>query len=216
MTFIEPSAEIIATNSDKPLQLIEQCARTCYQSQDRITEGSADRMVKTLLKNGHLAMLEHLVITMRLDTSRSVTHELVRHRLASYAERSTRYCDSKDMVICTPAWGKGEDFNKFYNIWNHGLAYMSVPPTSFLYIYFITLQNTEELYNKMLERGATKQQARGILPNDLATEIVVTANAREWMHILELRTAKDAHPDMQLLMNKVKNLLKDYCPIIFG
>lgn len=211
MTFIEPSAEIIATNSDHPLQFIEQCARTCYQSQDKITDGSAERMIKMLVSKGHLAMIEHLVITMRLITSRGVSHELVRHRVASYAERSTRYCDSKDMHICTPAWADCCDMNNKYHYWRNknGLTNDRYTP------YFTSLSITESAYNNLLELGATKQEARGILPNDLATEIIVTANAREWMHILELRTAPDAHPDMQLIMKYAKQELNKYCPELF-
>ena len=218
MKFIEQSAEIIATNGgDKPLELIELCARTCYQSQDKITEGSAEKMINMLVKNGHLAMIEHLVITMRLITSRGVTHELVRHRMASYAQQSTRYCDSKDMHIIIPSWLRGNDANLLYENYIN----MKMHPSSNLYMcnrtesYFTVLSYIERGYNYMLEQGSTKQEARGILPNDLATEIIVTANAREWLHILSLREDKAAHPDIQYLASLIRNRLTDYCPVLF-
>jgi thymidylate synthase (FAD) len=218
MKFIEQSAEIIATNGgNKPLELIELCARTCYQSQDKITEGSAEKMVNMLVKNGHLAMIEHLVVTMRLITSRGVTHELVRHRMASYAQQSTRYCDSKNMHIIIPSWLRGNDVNSLYE----NYIEINMTPSSDVYLcnrvesYFTVLSYIEKGYNYMLEQGSTKQEARGILPNDLATEIIVTANAREWMHILSLRDDKSAHPDMQYLASLIRKQLSDYCPVLF-
>jgi len=218
MKFIEQSAEIIATNGgDKPLELIELCARTCYQSQDRITEGSAEKMVNMLVKNGHMAMIEHLVVTMRLITSRGVTHELVRHRMASYAQQSTRYCDSKDMHIIIPSWLQEYDVNSLYERYMTGKL---LPPKDLemykrIERYFSVLSWIEDGYNKMLESGAKKQEARGVLPNDLATEIIVTANAREWLHILSLREDKAAHPDIQYLASLIRNRLSDYCPVLF-
>jgi|WetSurMetagenome_2_1015567.scaffolds.fasta_scaffold01488_23 thymidylate synthase (FAD) len=218
MKFIEQSAEIITTNGgDKPLELIELCARTCYQSQDKITEGSAEKMVNMLVKNGHMAMIEHLVITMRLITSRGLTHELVRHRMASYAQQSTRYCDSKDMHIIIPSWLRGNDVNSLYN----NYIKIKMPPSPDVYLcnrvesYFTVLSHIEKGYNYMLEQGSTKQEARGIFPNDLATEIIVTTNAREWLHILSLRDNKAAHPDMQYLASIVRKQLTNYCPILF-
>lgn len=218
MKFIEQSAEIIATNGgDKPLELIELCARTCYQSQDKITEGSAEKMVNMLANSGHLAMIEHLVITMRLITSRGVTHELVRHRMASYAQQSTRYCDSKNMHIIIPSWLRGNNVNSLYENYIKG----RISPLSDTDIcnkiedYFLAVFYIEIAYNNMLKHGATKQEARGILPNDLATEIIVTANAREWLHILSLREDKAAHPDIQYLASLIRNRLSDYCPVLF-
>lgn len=201
MTFIEPKAEVLAFNipEDAIISGLAHCARTCYQSYDKSTPESDLKLVKHLIKSGHHSVLEHLTITMRLVTSRMVTHELVRHRLASYSERSTRYCDSKDLQIVKPCWfeSAGADAEN---------------------IYIVHMADVEHDYNALLSVGCTKEKASSILPNDTATEIVVTANAREWRHIFKMRLDRAARPEMRQVMQLAKDeMLKiDGMDIVLG
>lgn len=180
---------------------IENIARTCYRSEDSIKEGSAERMIRTLIRRGHGAMLEHESISVRCHTDRAIANEMVRHRMASYAQESTRYCNySKEKFqnqIAVVAPFPMEKNPHAYAEW------------------FKAASCAEQAYLNMLHYGATPEQARDILPNCLATEIVITANMREWRHIMSLRTAEDAHPKLRQLM---KGILQDFqktIPVLF-
>lgn len=182
---------------------IEQAARTCYRSEDRILDQaeSAKKLVKRLITSGHEAMLEHGIISVRFTCDRGISHELVRHRMASFAQESTRYCNySKD---------------KFHN----ECTFIEPPfyqnNTYAREIWYSLCMCAEGSYKELLNQGFTPEQARGVLPNSLATRIVVTANYREWRHILKLRTAPDAHPQMRELMIPLLKELKERLPIIF-
>lgn len=195
MKFIEPRAEFVATNvKENVIGFLANCARTCYQSYDKSTPESDLKLIKGIIKSGHHSVLEHLTITMRLVTSRMVTHELVRHRLASYSERSTRYCDSKDLQIVKPCWMQVDDV---YDL-------NSQIRQNFL-VYKALFEHIERAYNMLLDNGCTKENASSILPNDTATEIVVTANAREWRHIFEVRLAQNARPEIRQVMQLAKD-----------
>lgn len=180
---------------------IERAGRTCYKSEDKITTDSADRFCQMLIKRGHEAMIEHASATVKFVTNRGVTHELVRHRVASFGQESTRYVNygGDDIAFIRPVWM--DEQNDGY--------------TSFV----LLCKMCEAYYKQLLELGWKPEQAREVLPNALKTEIVVTANFREWRHIFKLRaigaTGKP-HPQMQSLMIPVLTEFAERCPAVFG
>lgn len=192
MILVKPSAEILAV-SYEALQLIEVAGRTCYKSEDKITSDSAPKFAEMILKRGHESVLEHATATVRFICDRGVTHEIVRHRLASYSQESTRYCDYGKMGIKFIIPG---DFEL-------DAADMSL------------LQVIEEHYNHCLSIGRSPQQARYFLPNGLKTEIVMTANLREWRHFFKLRTSAAAHPQMREVAAPLLEKMKTRIPVIF-
>lgn len=183
------------------LKKIERVARTCYKSEDYIKEGSAERLVKILIDRGHEAMLEHYSFSIKFICDRGVSHEIVRHRVASFAQESTRYCNySKDK------FGNELTFIKpcFWGEYSH--EYIS---------WCEAMRDTEIKYFELLKLRATPEQARSVLPNSIKTEIVMTANLREWRHFLKLRTAQAAHPQMRELTIPLLKELKEKIPVIF-
>ena len=241
MKIILPSFEILTPISDDgvlELQRIERAARTCYKSEDKITEDgeSARKMVKMLIDKGHEAMLEHSDLSVKFVTDRGVSHELVRHRICSFAQESTRWCDYNgdkfdgQLTFILPyefnRWFMQNDemrdrFSAFMQkaevdaeaaLWND-IQELDIPYGFADWIF--TLLYCEIHYLHMREKGCTPQLARSVLPNSLKTKIVVTANYREWRNILSLRTAPDAHPDMRSLMNELLKELRKRIPLIF-
>ena len=205
MKLIKPSFEILEImRTAEALQLIEQAGRTCYKSEDKITNTSCISFVQRLLKLGHESVLEHSAITVKFIVDRGVTHELVRHRLVAYSQESTRYCNYKGGVaFILPCWMK--DY-KDYGEHNFPFEY---------HVWFQAMERAESNYINLINIGWTPQQARSVLPNSLKTEIVATANFREWRHILKLRTSKAAHPQMREIMIPLLKELKGQLPIIF-
>lgn len=208
MRIIKPSYEILTPISDggiKELQLIEKIGRVCYKSEERITEDgqSAKKFISDLIKKGHEAMIEHGSISVKFICDRGVSHELVRHRIASFAQESTRYCNySKDkfgneLTFILPCFWEGEEGSSNYNDW------------------VSMMHSAEYFYLQMIDHGATPQEARSVLPNSLKTEITITANYREWRNIFKLRTAMAAHPQMREIMRPLLDELKTRLPIIF-
>ena len=188
---------------------LEKIARTCYKSEDKMTEGSAKRLIKNLFNKNHMAIMEHEYITYRIICDRGVSHEIVRHRIANYAQESTRYVNyhndkfDKQISVIDIATGFEYDLTnpkdlQIYNIWNDAMT------------------AAEIYYMNMIEAGATPQEARSVLPNSVKTEIVVTMNIREWLHFLNLRTDKAAHPQMREIANMIKEDLIRRYPFIFG
>lgn len=197
MKIIEQSHEILHMDG---LDLIERAGRTCYKSEENITEGSAPRFVKMLIRRGHEAMIEHGSATVKFITNRGVTHELVRHRVASFGQESTRYVNygGKEMEFIRPVWSEDEGGML---TWGRAMRYAEVA------------------YQDLLDLGWRPEQAREVLPNSLKTEIVVTANYREWRHIFKLRalgTTGKPHPQMQALMLPVLEEFKAKLPALFG
>ncbi|KAB1315124.1 FAD-dependent thymidylate synthase, partial [Bacteroides ovatus] len=156
---------------------------TCYKSESKITGDSAEKFVKNILKRGHEAVIEHGSVSVRFTCDRGVSHEIVRHRLASYCQESTRYCNygkenfGSEITVIKPC-----------SLDKDGTAYRH---------WFWACSQAEEAYFNMLDFGCTPQEARSVLPNSTKTEVVMTANMREWRHFLRLRTAPAAHPDMR-------------------
>jgi len=194
---------------NQQLALVEDCGRIAYASEDKITEGSSAAFVKMITGKNHGAVLEHSIMTVQFVTDRGVSHELVRHRLASFTQESTRYCNySKDkfngqVTFIRPSWEPmyvlGEWTNDLLeNDWLMDMAY------------------AEKAYLRHLSKGETPQQARAVLPNSLKTKIAVTANFREWRHIFQLRAIeKAAHPQMRALMIPLYNECRVACPEVF-
>lgn len=202
MRVIKPSVELLDQLDGKEmLKKIEKIGRVCYKSEDRITEDSAEKFIRNILKSGHESVIEHEKISVRIICDRGVTHEIVRHRIASYSQESTRYCNysnekfGKELTLIQPLFWN-EDSEE-YKVW------------------LDSMQVIENNYNKLMELGAEPQQARSILPNSLKTEIVVTMNLREWRHFFKLRTSKRAHPQMREVACMILDLFKGYVPIIF-
>lgn len=211
MRIIKPSYEIMTpVNREEILKTIEIAGRTCYKSEDKITEDSASKFVKNLVNRGHEAMIEHVSLTVKFICDRGVSHEIVRHRIANYAQESTRYCNysqnkfGKEITVIEPFF--------FSNEKEDDIGY-----TDIKYFYWKeSCEWAEEYYFKLLEKGATPQEARSVLPNSLKTEIVVTMNLRELRHFFRLRTAKTAHPQMREITIPLLEELREKLPEIFG
>lgn len=189
---------------EQQLRHVERIARTCYKSGDLIKEESYIPMIRSLIKRGHEAMLEHGSFSVRFIVDRGVSHEIVRHRVASFAQESTRYCN----------YGKEKFGNEITVI---EPFYFS--PGSYEYMeWHSAMKQSEEYYMKLLKAGATPQEARAILPTSVKTEIIMTANFREWRHFFKLRaegvTGKP-HPQMEEVTVPLLKYLKEVCPVVF-
>lgn len=202
MKTLSPSYKILfMENGDTILNRIEAAGRTCYKSEEKITQGSSKSFVKQIIKSGHHSVIEHVNITVKFICDRGVSHELVRHRLAAYSQESTRYANySKDKfeneitVIKPVFWEKG---SKEYSRWENGM------------------ENAEKSYLDLIAEGARPEQARSVLPNSLKTEIVMTCNLREWRHVLNLRCSKAAHPQIREIMLPLLTEFHKNIPVIF-
>lgn len=205
MQAIKPYTQIYKDfDGQKVLQKIEAAARTCYKSEGKIQEGSAAKMVASLIKSGHEAMLEHASVTVKFVVDRGISHELVRHRLASFAQESTRYCNySKDdfgseITFIIPEYLEYK--SEGWNIWKE------------------SMKQAEDAYFKMLDFRLSPQQARAVLPNSLKTEVVMTANLREWRHFFKLRalgTTGKPHPQMLEVAVPLLEDMKNLIPVVF-
>lgn len=202
MIVVEPKVEIITPiNGEEILKHIEKVGRVCYKSEDKIEEGSAKKFVAGIINRGHDAVIEHYNITVKFITDRGITHEIVRHRIASYAQESTRYCN-----YCKDKFGNEISVIKPYDI----------EPNSVVYdIWKEQMENAERAYFKMLAYGCKPQIARSVLPTCTKAEIMVTMNLREWRHFIKLRSAKTAHPDIRILAINLLNQFKEKIPVIF-
>lgn len=183
------------------LKRIEKAGRTCYKSEDRITDESAKAFVRKLIERGHESVLEHESITVRFVCDRGVSHEIVRHRLASYSQESTRYCNysndrfRNEITFIKPCFL--EEGTVAYKQWSLAMAFAG------------------KEYFALLDCGCTPQEARSVLPNSVKTELVMTANLREWRHFLKLRTAKAAHPQMRELTVPLLHEMQERIPVVF-
>lgn len=204
MKIIKAGYEILTAISEggiAELQHIEKIDRVCYKSGDKITDDgeSAKKFVKMIIDRGHEAMIEHSTLSVKFTVDRGVSHELVRHRIASFAQESTRYCNySKDKFDNRVTFIKPFFFDDVkYQRWGGAMA------------------DAESAYLDLLNGGATPQEARSVLPNSTKTEITITANYREWRNFFKLRTAKAAHPQMREVTIPLLAELKEKLPIIY-
>ncbi len=216
MKVINSGYEILTPISEggiEELKQIERIGRVCYKSEDRITEDgeSAKKFVKMLLDKGHEAMIEHSQLSIMFTCDRGVSHEIVRHRVASFAQESTRYVNyandkfGNEITVIDIAPGIELD-NKTNSLQTKAAIYDE---------WYVAMEEAEKHYLKMIELGATPQIARSVLPNSVKTNITMTGNYREWRHFFKLRTAKGAHPQMREIMVKLCKDLQSKIPIIF-
>lgn len=193
MKIVKQKVEVLCW-PERPATDIEMAARTCYQSV-RSAEDNPKRtndFIRRLINNGHEAMLEHVSATFRFITSRAIANEIVRHRMASYAQESTRYVDYKyDIEFVLPSGLNDEQLSCFW----------------------AKCMDAETQYKRLRGMGLAPQIARDILPLCLKTELVMTANFREWRHFLKLRTAPDAHPMMRELAGMVMDVFRAIAPV---
>lgn len=202
---ITPSYEILSYPEDA-LERIERAARTCYKSEDKITPTSARRFVKTLLRRGHMAMIEFGGdIVVRFISNRGFTHEMVRHRMASYAQESTRYCNygMADAITCTvlPMDWLGQDDLETQEIMGEAIEN--------------SWTVAQQTYMTLVRNGVKPEIAREVLPIGLKAEIVVKANVRQWLHIFGQRCSPKAHPRMRELMVPLRRELQGLVPVVF-
>ncbi len=202
MNIIQQHVEVFTQLDEASmLETIERAGRTAYKSEDKITSGSAEKFCRMLIKNGHESVLEHVSITVKFVCDRGVTHELVRHRIASYTQESTRYCNySGGLTVVLPLSLDGDSLTckVVRTMWEQAM------------------KNAENSYCNMITAGCTPQQARHVLPLSTKTEIVTTMNIREWRHVLKLRTAPSAHPHIRALMLDLLAIFTEKLPVLFG
>lgn len=209
MIICKPQIEILSNNNyDQMIKKIEKIGRVCYKSEDKIKEGSAEKFIAGIIKRGHESVIEHESITVKVICDRGVSHEIVRHRLASYSQESTRYCNySNDkfgnQISCIDlATGFSYDLSnpedqKKYDVWQKAM------------------EAAEKYYFQMLELGAKPEEARSILPNSLKTEIVMTMDLREWRHFIKLRGSKAAHPQIREITKQISEEFAKRFPVFF-
>jgi len=221
MKLIRASYEILTPIDGKEiLKTVEKVARTCYKSEDKIDDQSAEKMVKSLINRGHEAMIEFFDITVKFICDRGVSHEIVRHRLASYAQESTRYCNySKDkfnnqVTFIIPPWITDVPDHKLNRI-QLETDHNNLMISDTTYYWLSSLYTCEMYYNELILLGWQPQQARAVLPNSLKTEINVKMNLREWRHFFRLRCAATAHPQMREIAVPLFEELKLKIPVLF-
>ncbi|MGB9598606.1 MAG: FAD-dependent thymidylate synthase [Minisyncoccales bacterium] len=184
-------------DGEKILKNLERYGRVCYKSEEKITPESSKTFIRNILKAGHESVIEHEKITVRVICDRGLSHEIVRHRIASYSQESTRYCNykNKGIVFIEPFFFKQDQ--KKYQTWLEAM------------------EGCERAYNRLIELGAKPEEARSVLPNSLKTEIIITYNLREWRHFFKLRLSKNAHQQMREIFLPLLEEFKKRIPVIF-
>lgn len=202
MRIIKPGFEFMTPISAQAImEHLERCGRVCYKSEDRIAEGSAEKFLANIVKRGHEAVLEHFSFTVKFIVDRGVSHEIVRHRMASYCQESTRYCNysrdgfGNEITVIEPCFF--EKGSPEWTLWKHAC------------------EVSERYYFNLLDWNRTPQEARSVLPTSLKTEVVMTANIREWRHFLKLRTSKAAHPQIREVAIPLLHELQRLVPVLF-
>lgn len=197
MKIINQSVSLI-TETTAMLQTIEVCGRTAYQSY--VTHCvDEEKFIAHIIKLGHESVLEHGSMTYRIICDRGVSHELVRHRLASYTQESTRYCNysldkfGQELTFINPLM---DPLSHQFSIWVN------------------TMKCIEVAYLALIDMGCSAQEARSVLPNSLKTTVCMTANMREWRHFLRLRTSPKAHPMMRDVALQIHASIKSIYPVL--
>ncbi len=203
MKVIPPSFEILTpVEPNAMLSRIERAGRICYRSEARLTSESAPKFISQIIKSGHLSVIEHESISLHIVCDRGVSHELVRHRLASFSQESTRYVnysrgpEGRGLVVIKPLFF--EENSEQYELWLRAM------------------EACETAYLDLLAAGASPQEARTVLPNSLKTELVMTANLRQWRHVLALRVSRASHPQMREIMKLILLHFQELLPPVFG
>ena len=216
MKIIKPSYEIMdPIDGQAILKKLELIGRVSHKSEDRITETSAAPFVKKIIELHDESVLEHVSITVRFICDRGVSHELVRHRLASYTQSSTRYCNysqdkfGNEITVIQPCFLTDmTQLDDEYPIASKGYFAKDLH-------WYSEMSMAENAYFAMLDAGAKPEEARSVLPNSLKTEVIMTANLRELRHILQLRCSKRAHPQIRELMVPLLHELQAKIPVVF-
>jgi thymidylate synthase (FAD) len=201
LVFMKPirSSVTILTklNKKKIFKHIELCGRICYKSENKINNDSFNNFIRNLISRKHESVIEHFSVSVKFICDRGVSHEIVRHRIASYSQESTRYCNyfNSGLVFVVPR--KFSKNTHEYRIW------------------FDSCMQCEKSYINMIKIGLTPESARSVLNNSLKTELIMTANLREWRHFLKLRTSKNAHPEIKILSLELLERFKNKLPIVF-
>ena len=210
MMIQKPAVEVLrADRYEEMLRRIERIGRVCYKSEDKIEDGSAEKFIRGIIRRGHESVIEHESLTVKFICDRGVTHEIVRHRIASYSQESTRYCNygkekfGSQITCIDLATGFQYDLDsetdrKKYDVWRRAM------------------ENAEASYFQMIELGATPQEARSVLPNALKTELVVTMNLREWRHVFRLRADAAAHPQCREVARMLLERFAGDYPVFFA
>lgn len=202
MKIIKAGYELVTPiDGETILKRIEQCGRVCYKSEGKTTDASAEKFVVAIIKRGHESVLEHCSFTVKFIVDRGVSHELVRHRIASFSQESTRYCNYSN-----------DDFGSEITVIEPNFL---TPGTDAYTNWHSICLNIEIAYFNLLDWGCSPQEARSVLPNSLKTEVVMTCNLREWRHFFKLRTASAAHPQMREVTRPLLEELKKLIPVVF-
>lgn len=202
MRIIEPYIEIPVFDAERKMRKIEEAGRTCYKSEGAITSLSYRGFIRKIIKSGHESVLEHEKLTVRFIIDRGVSHEIVRHRIAAYSQESTRYCNyasdkfGNEITVIKPWFFEGKPLAMDH--WK------------------TACKMAEKHYFALLNAGCLAQEARSVLPNSLKTEVVMTANLREWRHFFKLRAAKAAHPQMQQVAIPLLLFMRGQMEPVFG
>ena len=192
MRIVKPSVSIESNISyNEALRIVENATRVCYKSEDKIKEGSAEKLIKGVIKAKHLGCIEHVSLTVKFICDRACSHQLVRHRLMSFNQKSQRYCKEDNLEVIKP------DGLKNTAIWLE------------------SCRQAENAYAELIRRGEKPEVARGVLPNSTATEIYATANLREWRHFFELRCDRTAQKDIRMLALELLCQMFEKYPVFF-
>ena len=197
MKIIQPSIEILTPlDGDYILKFLERCGRVCYKSEDKITEESAGKFIRNLIKSGHESVIEHFNITVKVVCSRAISHQIVRHRIGAYSQESQRYVNYKDGIEVIEQPGLSDGY------WPE--------------IFWVAgIEHSEQYYSDLIRTGVSPEVARDVLPNALATKIVITYNLRQWRHFLKQRTSPAADPQMRVIAGMILKEFKANIPVIF-
>ena len=192
MRIVKPSVSIESNISyNEALRIVENATRVCYKSEDKIKEGSAEKLIRGIIKAKHFGCIEHVSLTVKFICDRACSHQLVRHRLMSFNQKSQRYCKEDNLEVIKP----------------EGLKNTA--------IWLESCRQAENAYAELIRRGEKPEVARGVLPNSTATEIYATANLREWRHFFELRCHRTAQRDIRsLALSLLCQMFKQY-PVFF-
>lgn len=209
MKIIKPHTEIkfpkTKETANEMIVLVEEAARLCYKSEGLMGENFNSNFIRDKIDKGHLSVSEHSLISVKFVCDRGVSHELVRHRIASFSQESTRYCNysqdkfGNEITVIEPFfWEHEASISECkYCAWEDAMG------------------EAEKHYFKLIEMGAKPQEARSVLPNSLKTEVIMSANFREWRHFMKLRTAPTAHPQMREVTIPLLAKFKELIPVIF-
>ncbi len=203
LVIVRSSIELVFPPAyEELLKKIELCGKTAYKAEGNIREGSAEAFVKKIIQLGHESVVEHGSITVKVVCDRGVSHEIVRHRIASYTQESTRYCNYATEKFKSKVWVVKPNFlqkdSENYLWWKK------------------SMETAAATYKEMIRKGWKAEEARAVLPNSLKTEICITMNIREWRHFFKLRTEIKAHPQIREVAEMILRKFRSDYPALFS